>query len=416
MKKKILIILLFAMVKVEAQTSTFAVSDSLFAKGRYKMALKVLDEGESSFLSNYKKAIIYESIDNFKKASFYLEKAIRFKDDEKANLKLAKNYRALGQSAKAIPIYEKLIAKDTLNLVLKYQLGKMYVINRKPKKAISTFSYLVKQDVNNANYTYYLGLAYALNGQRDPMINSFIATYKKDSTHLKAIKRLAKSFHKLQDKDSTQLFVDKGLALNKNDVELNKLKINRLYKDKNYLEAVPLLKKLDTIDRKETYSKVMLGRVFYNLDSLEQAKKVFTKLSFIDREDYTALTYLGDIYFKEKNYNKAMMNYMMATTRGKEARDAEYYGLARVFYELEKPKMAIKFFKKAYEENISNYRALYQLATMSDDYYKDKKIAYRLYNEYTEKFWRKDEGMNNFVRNRINEIKKDYFMRGETLK
>ena len=416
MKKIIVLLLLATIVKVEAQTSTFAVSDSLFAKGRYKMALKVLDEGESSFLANYKKAIIYESIDNFKKASFYLEKAIAFKDDEKANLKLAKNYRALGQSAKAIPIYEKLIAKDTLNLVLKYQLGKMYVINRKPKKAISTFSYLVKQDVNNANYTYYLGLAYALNGQRDPMINSFIATYKKDSTHLKAIKRLAKSFHKLQDKDSTQLFVDKGLALNKNDVELNKLKINRLYKDKNYLEAVPLLKNLDTIDKKETYSKAMLGRVFYNLDSLDQAKKVFTKLSFIDREDYTALTYLGDIYFKEKNYNKAMMNYMMATTRGKKARDAEYYGLARVFYELEKPKMAIKFFKKAYEENISNYRALYQLATMSDDYYKDKKIAYRLYNEYTEKFWRKDEGMNNFVRNRINEIKKDYFMRGETLK
>ena len=160
----------------------------------------------------------------------------------------------------------------------------------------------------------------------------------------------------------------------------------------------------------------MLGRVYFNLDSLEQAKKVFNKLSFIDREDFKALTYLGDIYFKEKNYDRAIMNYIMATIRGKEERDAEYYGLARVFYEMEKPKKAIKYFNKAYEENPSNYRALYQLATMSDDYYKDKKIAYRHYNTYYERFHRKDEGMTNYVKNRINEIKKAYFMKGETLK
>lgn len=79
-------------------------------------------------------------------------------------------------------------------------------------------------------------------------------------------------------------------------------------------------------------------------------------------------------------------------------------------------KFIAKQLTKAEEQIISNYRALYQLATMSYDYYKDKKIVYRYYNEYIEKFWRKDEGMNNFVRNRINEIKKDYFIRGETLK
>jgi hypothetical protein len=67
MKKKILIVLLFTILKVGAQTSTFSTSDSLFAKGRYKLALKKLDEKQPSFLSNYKKAVIYESIDNYKK-------------------------------------------------------------------------------------------------------------------------------------------------------------------------------------------------------------------------------------------------------------------------------------------------------------------------------------------------------------
>jgi tetratricopeptide (TPR) repeat protein len=415
MKKKILILLLFVIVKVEAQTSTFAVSDSLFAKGRYKLALKELDKIEPSYLSNYKKANIYESIDNYKKAVFYFEKAITFKDDENAKLRLAKNFRSLKKSHKAIPIYEEVLAKDSLNLVLKYQLGKLYIINRKPKKAITTFKYLIEKDDENANYSYHLGLSYALNGQRDPMINSLIATYVKDSTHLKAIARLANSFLLLNDVDSTQLFVDKGLALNKNHIELNKLKINQLYKDKKYKDAIPLLLNLDSIDRKDTYSMAMLGRSYFNMDSLEQAKKYFKKLSFKDPKDFKANTYLGHIDMIEKKYNSAKMNYIIATFKGKEDRDEEYFGLGSVFFETDKLPEAINAFKEAYSENTSNYKALYQAAKLSDDYYKDKKIAYKQYVKYIETFYDKDDVIAAFVKRRIKDIKKDYFIRGESL-
>jgi hypothetical protein len=95
MKEKILIVILFTILKVGAQTSTFSVVDSLFEKGKYKLALQELDAKQPSFLSNFKKAVIYESIDNYKKTVEFLEKAITIKDDEKAKLKLAKNYRRL---------------------------------------------------------------------------------------------------------------------------------------------------------------------------------------------------------------------------------------------------------------------------------------------------------------------------------
>ena len=416
MKKKILIVLLFTILKVEAQTSTFSVADSLFAKGRYKLALKELDKKEDSFLSNYKKAVIYESIDNYKNAAQFFKKALTFKEDYKTKLKLAKNYRSLKLSKKAIPIYEEILAKDSLNLVLKYQLGKIYLINRKPKEAIEIFQYLIKNDKENANYSYHLGLSYALNGQRDPMINSFIDTYVKDSTHIRAIARLAKSFHKLKDKDSTQLFVDKGLALNKNHIDLNKLKINQLYRDKQFKETVPLLLNLDTIDKKETYSMSMLGRVYYNLDSLEKAKKYLKKLSFVDKEDFKSNTYLGHIALKQEDYRAARFNYMMSTFRGKKKRDEEFFGLATVYLLTDKLPQAINAYKEAFSENPSNYKALYQVAKLSDDYYKDKKIAYKNYIRYIERFYEKDEVINAFVRRRIKEIKKDYFIRGESLK
>ena len=416
MKKKILIVLLFTMLKVGAQTSTFSVADILFEKGRYKLALKELENKPSSFLSNYKKAVIYESIDNYKKTVEFLEKAITIKDDKKAKLKLAKNYRRLKKSKKAILIYEEILLKDSLNLVLQYQLGKLYLITRNAEKGAAIFKYLIKMDATNANYSYHLGLAYTLKGQRNLMINSFIATFEKDTLHLKAITRLAKSFKKLKDIDSTQLFVDKGLVLSPNHFELNQLKINQLFKDKKYKETLPFLLNIDSLHKKDTYSINALGKVYYNLDSLEKSKKYFTKLSYIDKENYKANTYLGHIAMKEKDYKAAMINYMVATFKGQEDRDEEYYGLAMMYDETKKQKLAMKALEQAFNENKGNYRALYQLAKISDDYYKEKKIAYRHYNRYIERFYDSDEDIAAFVRSRIKEIKKEYFLRGETLK
>ena len=416
MKKKIIVIVLFFVVKVEAQTSTFATIDSLFAKGRYNLALAELEKvNPPSFLSNYKKAVIYESIDNYKKTAYFLEKAISFKDDNQTKLKLAKAYQRLKTTNKSIKIYEEILEKDSLNLVLKYQLGKLYLIKKKSKKAVTTFKYLIKKDRLNANYSYQLALAFAQQNERNKMINSFIDTYKKDSTHLKAIAHLATSFNKLKDKDSTSLFVEKGLQLNKNHINLNKLKINQLYKEKEYKETIPLLLNLDSITKKDTYSTSMLGRVYYNLDSLEKAKKYFKKLSRIDMENYKPYTYMGHIALKEENYKSAKMHYMMATIIGKERRDEEYYGLATVYYELKKPKEAITHFEKAYRENHRNYKALFQLAKMSDDYYKDKKIGYKYYSKYMNNFLGRDEVITAFVKRRVKEIKKEYFLKGETL-
>jgi tetratricopeptide (TPR) repeat protein len=415
MKKNFLIVLLFGFLKVGAQTSTFSIADSLFEKGRYKLALQELDKNKPSFLSNYKKAVIYESIDDFKKAADFLEKALVFNEDENVKLKLAKNYQRLQILDASIKIYEEILAKDSLNLVLKYHLGKLYINTKKGDKAISIFKYLIDNDPLNANYSYQLALAYALKNDRDRMINSFIATYKKDTLHLKAIENLATSFKKLNDIDSTQLFVAKGLAIDKNHINLNRLKINQLFRDEKYKEAIPLLLNLDSIDTQDTYSKSMLGRTYYNLDSLDKAKEYFKKVSSLDREDYKASTYLGHIALKEKDYKAATLNYMMATYIGKEKRDEEYYGLATVYYEKEEPLLAMNNFEKAYAENSNNYKALFQLAKLTDDYYEDKKMGYKLYKKYMRYQNSKDEQITNFVERRIKDIKNDYFMKGENL-
>ncbi|WP_445747494.1 tetratricopeptide repeat protein [Polaribacter sp.] len=415
MKKKIVFILLFVIVKVGAQTPTFSAIDSLIENGRYLIALQKLDRLKPTYQSNFKTALIYESIENYQKTADFLEKALDFQQDDKTKLKLAKTYQILQKSDKAIPIYEELVAKDSLNLILKFQLGKLYLVAKKSENAKTTFQYLIKKEPTNSHFSYQLALAFAQQNDRDRMINSFIDTYKKDTLHFKAIENLAYSFGKLGDVDSTMLFVEKGLVLDKNHINLNKIKINQLYKETQYEKAIPLLLHLDTIDKNETFSKNMLGKVYYYLDSLEKAKMYFKKLSILDKEEFKSYTYLGHIAFKEKKFNDARMYYMMATVVGKRKRDEEYYGLGSVFFETKNPKEAINAFEKAYQENTRNYRALYQFAKLSDDYYKEKKTAYKLYVKYIETFYDTDIMISEYVKRRIQDIKKDYFLKGETL-
>jgi len=416
MKKKILIVLLFIMVKVEAQTSTFSAIDSLFENGRYQLALQQLKNiNPPSFLTHYKTALIYEAIDNYQQTASSLENALTFKEDKKASLKLAKAYLRLTKAHKSIEIYENLLAKDSMNLILEYQLGKLYLQNSKYKKSINLFKDLIKKDSLNPHYSYQLGLSYWFIKDKNRSMNSYLDVLEKDSTHIKAITKLAYSYFNLRDKDSTFIYIDKGLQLQPNHISLNRIKVNQLYRETKYKETIPILLKLDSIKAMEHFNNNMLGKVYYNLEDFKNAQERFRNVVKIDFEDFRAFTYLGNIALKEKNHRMAMLNYFQATRVGKEARDDAYYGLATLFYEQKKPASAIRYFKKAFEENHKNYKALFQQAKLSDDYYKDKKIGYKLYKNYKSRFLDKDKQMSDFVTNRISTIKKDYFMKGEKL-
>lgn len=416
MKKKILIVLLLiGFLKVEAQTSTFKSIDNLINTGRYRKALTKLNKLPTSFNVNVKIANIYTSIDNYKLASKHYEKALEFKNDYAIKVKLGKSYKKDKKLKKAISIFEEIIEKDDENLLMKYQLGKLYLQTKQPLKAKNIFKSLILKDKKNANYHYQLGVVYTMLKKRNLKIDSFLEAYKNDTEHIKAIHQLAIAYILLRDRDSSAIFMNRGLEVNSNHIELNKLKINSLYRKKDYLSAISLLEKIDTLKANEHYTQKMMGRALYKLKDYEEAEKYFKKALKIDRSDFKSYTYLGDINFDQKEYKNAMFNYMTATYIGKESRDVEYYQLARVYKELGKLKAEMRAYKNSYSENGRNFRALYQLANTTENYYEDKKIALKLYKNYMDRFEEKDSLLTNQVKSRIKEIKKYYFMKGDIL-
>lgn len=415
MQRLLIIVFLCSLIKVEAQTSTFSRIDSLVQIGRYKIALNELGKKPSTFDSNKKIASIYDALDNHKKASEYYEKALKLKSDYLTKIKLGKSYKKQKKLVKAITVFEEITNQDPENLLVQYELGKLYLQTKKSEKAQKVFKNLISNDPMNANYSYQLGLVYAQLRKRNLKINNFLNAFRKDSTHIKSIINLAKEFTKLRDKDSASIFIAKGLSVNPNNIDLNKLKINNLYRDKKYKEAVALLRRIDSLEPNNHYTQKMLGKAYYNLIEYEKAKKYLKRAAKLDNEDFKAYTYLGHISLKEKDISNAMYNYGTATFVGKKPRDKEHLGLAKVYYEKKLPKRVIEQYKKAVEENHKNSTALYLLATFSDEYYKDKKIAYNLYKRYLDRFENKNKEHTNFVAQRIKEIKKLSFLKGEEL-
>lgn len=415
MKNILIIILLCAIVKVEAQTSAFADLDSLLEIGRYKIALTRLKKMPSSYSTNYKTATIYETLDLHKKASEFYKNSLTFKNNYKAKLKLAKSLKKEKKYNKSILLFEELSKKDKNNLLSKYELGKLYLLTKQGEKAKLVFKELILQDTKNANYSYKLAMTYTLLKKRNLKINSFLDTYRKDSTHIRAIEQLARAFTKLNDKDSATLFIDKGLQLNKNQIVLNRLKINALYKNKNYIKSIKLLERIDSLAPKEHYTKKMLGKCYYHTKAYEKAIKNFKHATKLNNDDFKSHTYLGDIYLKQSAIEKAMFSYTTATFIGKEARDKEHMGLAAVYTEMKLPNRVLEQYKLATKENYKNYVAHFELAKLSDNYYEDKKIGYHLFKKYETQFKGKNKEYDVFVASKIKEIKKIYFKNGEVL-
>ena len=413
--KKILILILVCMsIKVGAQTSTFSRVDSLLEQGRYRLVLKQLKSFDTlQDVANYKIGNVYASIDNHKKAIEFYKKSLEINKNFKVEFLLGKSYQAIRKDKKAIDVYQKLLDENPNNLLLGYRLGKLYLKNNQTKAAKNIFEKLIALDTENPNYDYQLGLISARKADGNGMLDNFLNAYKKDSLHVKSIYQLARTFSLIRKRDSSKLFTDKGLRLDSLHINLNKLKINALFRDKKYAKAIEKLKILDALTPNDLYNKKMLGRSYFNIDSLDLAKENFEAAKKLDKEDFKILTYLGHIYKAKKDYRNAMIHYLRATRVGSKERSEEYYSLAMLYLERKQFTTAIGMLKTAFKENQRRHKILYQLALTSDSFYKDKKIAYNLYDDYFMRFEGKDKDITAFVKKRLKEIKKELFLKGE---
>lgn len=402
MKLTINILFLFITTSLQAQTKV----DSLLQSGNYIKAVECLKTHDESADKNNKLAKIYYEIGSFDKAISYYLKSEKIAPNSLVKQKLAKAYKNKGNTKKAIQYYSEIISKDSLNYLLLYQLGKLYVKTKQYKKAGVLFDKLIEVDPNNANFLYQKALLQTDIFER---ANLFFEVLKLDSLHTKSMFHLANFFRMIHDKDSARLFVNKALVINPNDTKFLPLKINDLYKQKKYKSALNKALQLDSLVVNDVFANQRIGLCYWKLKNYKKAKEYLHLASKYDREEKTTYYYMGLFYKDIKDYKRAKLFFKQAIYHDKPDIDNEYYNLGLIAQIEKKPKEAIKYFKKSFENNYKNYKALFELAIMSDLFYKDKSIALEWYKKYSDRFLKKNDEHSNYALQRIKEIEEKLF-------
>lgn len=414
MKKNFLIIaLLLIFFNSEAQSSVLRVSDSISNTGNYQKALKTLLDVENPDAQILKKiADTYQKVGNHSQAIAFYNKAYTITPSEKVQEAIGKSYQFLGNADKAIEMYTIVLTISPDNLLLKYTLAKLYMGEHKVKDAVLLFKELIEQDPTNPNYHYYLGLAYD-KLKKDSTIG-YLKAFKLDSMHLKSIYQLAKFYEDVDIKDSTTLFIDKGLEINPESINFNQLKAKDTYYNKQYEATLTYLQKLDTVlDFKTVFTYKLLGLTYLKLEDYKQAETYFLKAKEKDSRDDEVLYNLGLVYANLKQYRKAEMNFLMSIYLQKPLVDRHYYQLGMLKLEQKNPKKAIELFEKGLTSNSRNHNLLFQVALTSDSYYEDKKMALKQYERYLRRFESLDKKETKYANRRIKEITKELFIKGE---
>lgn len=415
--KKILstLLIILAILKTEAQTSVFDIVETHMNKGDYQSAISVLEKVQTKTDKEYAKlGSIYQSVGNYTKAIENYKLALETSKDNSVRFKLGQAYNSAGLTNNSLKTFQEVLEVDSTYVLAATQLGKMYVSKNRLKDAEKIYTFLKTKDPQNPEYPYRLGKVLEKQKRFFEMGESYLESYRIDSLHIRSIYGLAKFYKKLKFKDSTALFLNKGLQIDSLNTQFLQFKANELYVAKNFEECLIYLDKLESQHYKTMNSLEMKGMCHYNLKNFEAAEEAFSDALRIEANSQI-LYRLASLYYDQKNIKRAELFLRMSISNGMGDLDKQYYLKGIIFKEKGDLKIALESFKEAYRYNSNNYKALFEVATISDTYYEDKKIALQNYDRFVKRFEDRDSEMTSYAKNRIKEINRELFIKADSI-
>jgi len=372
--KKAIILLLFLIVfRAGAQSSNVIIADSLYAIG------------------NYAKAINYYA----KKSSV------------KSNQQIARAYNSIGNYDKAIAQYESLIANTPDLHIARLELGKLYLKTKRFDEARKLFTSLAGDNPVNPEYLFYQGESF----RELEQFSSSLVAYKKvitsDSTHLRSLFQLGKYFVVKQEPNEALKYIDKGLKFYQNDVSLINLKALALFNNNQYSKALPFFERLLELGELKLHIYKKLAHCYFKEWEFDKAKNTYHQLIQMDDTDPDPFFNLGHVFLKNKEIDSAKFYIKKSIEVQKPSFHREYRSLASIAREQEDLKKAFEYYKRAHEEEPSDFMTYYQVCTMADQLYKDPKLKLKYYDNFIKKFGKEKPYVSDIALKRMSELKEE---------
>lgn len=328
---------------------------------------------------------------DFKKAEKYYRKSISIDSSNvivKTNLAEILSFN-LDKPEEGLKIYLTLVQKDTTNSSLLFSLANIYTTTRlkNPDKAeyylAKSKKYQSIPDDYSTNYAE--GLVAINKFDYKKATQLLYAAYKIDSSSTDLCNKLANSYFNIKDYDKALYFVTRAWKKDSLDYVSN-VNIGSFYlnADKKYVDmkksAYYLEKALKT-NPYGTEAMQFLITVYSNMGNFPGIKDLLFRLYDIQPDNFLANKGLGEVYWMDGDYKKAVQFYETALSLNPDDDVVNSkYALNLMKVSSDNFSTAMKYAKKAVEINPDNADNLYMLAQMyviGKDYKHGKEYYYK---------------------------------------
>jgi len=334
-------------------------------------------------VAEYQKAIDYLAAFQYQKALDHIYECQR---SDPGNLdylsKLAWCYQQLGNYSESKLYYKKLLQEDSNNISALSNLGYIFEKELNYQQAKSYYRELLSIDTTNSYY--YRINAYNAMKTKEPLVS--IAYFNKahvlNSKDLVVIDELANLYFQMEAFDYAISFTEKGLALAPDNFRLLYTDARVRNKVDSFRLVVNTLEHALSLGDTVPYYQTMLGVSYIHLDSLDKA--AFHLHQIVNKKKASEHThhYLSVIYDKKKEPEQSKHHLEQAIKKAISPKASLYYSELAAIHEKQKNhKKAIKLYDEAFEHSGKDVY-LFHKARNTDFFYKDKKMALRIYKKY----------------------------------
>lgn len=297
-------------------------------------------------------------------------------------LKIAYCNQQSGRYPDALIFYNKVLALDSVNTNALSSIGSIYERTNNYREAGEYYRQLIQIDTTNAYY--YKRNGYVALRMNKPLqsVIYFLRAHHLNEGDIETIDQLSDLYLALNDLESAELMVRRGRSIDPNNLALLYNQARLEQKRKNHDEVAGAIRRAMELGDTSDYYQMMLGVAYIYLDSMDQAVEHLEAI--VDRGQDSEYThhYLGLAYRAKDEHAKSIEHFEEAIKQGVSEKMSDFQAdLAGVLVEENNFRAAIDHYREALKYDPSADH-IFHLARACDQYYKDKKIALKYYEQY----------------------------------
>src|SRR5699024_3962531 len=321
--------------------------------------------------------------------------------------KVAKSYQVLGHFQKAHHFYQKALSGKEKNPLVLFDYAKLLTKTSDYDEADSLLKILHQSYPKNANFVYRRALI--KEKQDDPKaLSLYLEVYKLNENNFKAAYKVARIYVQAHQFEKAKPLIEKGLKANPGSKRFLILSGAIQFYTGKYDKAITTYTHL--LDLGYVYAEFYdkLGKAYRHADQFDEALKQYGILQekFPEKSPTKWEHNIALVYQKMGYPKKAKIHFEKAISRLKLPVAEAYLSLADLYKEKGDYARQLKILHKALDRAPRHEEVLLALAVAADNYYADRKMVLRYYQNYL-KYYGETGRLRKFAKTRALHLKKE---------